>query len=104
MSWMMLILAGCFEMVGVIGISLVNRKPSVRTFLVLIIGFSASFALLALAMQQISMGTAYAVWTGIGTVGSALIGMFYLGESKDGKRVFFIFLIIASVVGLKLVG
>jgi len=101
-SWAALILAGCFEMVGVIGIGMVNRKPSVRSFLVLAVGFLLSFVLLARAMNDIPMGTAYAVWTGIGTAGSALAGMIWFGEPRDRRRIFFIFLIVASVIGLKL--
>ena len=102
MSWAALILAGCFEMVGVMGIAMVNRKPSARSFLVLVLGFLTSFVLLARAMNDIAMGTAYAVWTGIGTVGSALTGMIWFGEPKDLRRIFFILLIVASVIGLKL--
>lgn len=49
------------------------------------------------------MGTAYAVWTGIGTVGGALVGILFYGEPKDGKRIFFIALILGSAVGLKLI-
>jgi paired small multidrug resistance pump len=82
-GWVALILAGCFEMVGVAGITMVNRKPSARSFLVLVLGFLMSFVLLARAMNDIAMGTACAVWTGIGTVGSAVTGMIGFGEPKD---------------------
>ncbi|WP_059049861.1 DMT family transporter [Paenibacillus senegalimassiliensis] len=103
MSWVALIFAGCFEVVGVMGITLVNRKPSVRSFLTMAGGFALSFVLLAFAMKDISMGTAYAIWTGIGTVGGALLGMILYGESKSLLRLFFIGLILASVIGLKLI-
>ncbi|MEF2966261.1 multidrug efflux SMR transporter [Paenibacillus sp. M1] len=103
MSWIALILAGCFEVVGVAGISMVNKKPSVRALITLVGGFLLSFVLLSFAMREISMGTAYAIWTGIGTVGGALIGMIFYGESRNITRLFFIFLIIASVIGLKLI-
>ncbi|WP_018749885.1 DMT family transporter [Paenibacillus sanguinis] len=103
MSWVALILAGCFEVVGVMGITLVNQKPSARSFLIMAGGFALSFVLLAIAMKDISMGTAYAIWTGIGTVGSALLGMILYGESKSLLRLFFIGLILASVIGLKLI-
>ena len=56
-----------------------------------------------LGMRQLPMGVSYAVWTGIGTAGGAILGML-LGESKDLRRIFFIFLIIVSVIGLKLIG
>ncbi|MMZ69271.1 Multidrug resistance protein YkkD [compost metagenome] len=54
-------------------------------------------------MQSISMGTAYAVWTGMGTVGSTLVGMFLYGESKDAKRLLFIAMVLSAAVGLKLI-
>lgn len=103
MSWFALILAGCFEVVGVMGITMINKKLSIYSIITLLGGFTISFILLSLAMREISMGTAYAIWTGIGTIGSALIGMVFFGESKNKIRLFFIFLIIASVVGLKLI-
>ena len=103
MSWMALIVAGCFEVVGVMGITMVNRDRSMPSFATLAGGFIVSFLLLSVAMKEISMGTAYAVWTGIGTVGGALVGMFFYGESKSRIRVLFISLIVVSVMGLKLI-
>jgi len=104
MTWISLIFAGLFEVVGVMGMSLVNQKRSFRSYLVLVAGFGLSFALLSYAMTGIAMGTAYAVWTGIGTVGSTVVGMFLYGESKDRMRLFCIALIVCSVIGLKLLG
>jgi len=101
MVWILLILAGCFECVGVIGITKVNQKASLASYAVLIGGFLLSFILLSISMESIPMGTAYAVWTGIGTVGATLVGMFFYGESKDKWRIVFIVLIILSVIGLK---
>lgn len=103
MNWFLLIAAGLFEVAGVTGISKFNEKKSLTSFFFMTTGFGASFLLLAQAMQTISMGTAYAVWTGIGTAGSALIGMLFLGEAKEWKRLAFIGLIISSTIGLKLV-
>jgi paired small multidrug resistance pump len=103
MTWISLILAGCFEVVGVIGISQVNKKPSFYSYLILIGGFIVSFLLLSLAMQEIAMGTAYAVWTGIGAVGSTLVGMLFYREPTDKLRIFFIMLVIISVIGLKII-
>ncbi|MED4583326.1 multidrug efflux SMR transporter [Brevibacillus choshinensis] len=103
MTWISLILAGCFEVVGVMGITQVNQKPSLRSYAVLIGGFTLSFVLLTIAMKEIAMGTAYAVWTGIGTVGSALIGMLVYGEPRDTLRIACIALVIVSVAGLKLI-
>nr|WP_280922240.1 multidrug efflux SMR transporter [Ammoniphilus resinae] len=98
-----MIVAGVFEMVGVIGITKVNQSPSVKSYLIMFGGFVLSFSFLSLAMKGISMGTAYAVWSGIGTVGSTLVGMYRYGEPKDARRLFFIAMIIGSVVGLKLI-
>ncbi|GED67839.1 multidrug resistance protein YkkD [Brevibacillus reuszeri] len=103
MTWVSLIVAGLFEVVGVMGITQVNRKVSVRSLCVLIGGFTLSFILLSYAMTEIAMGTAYAVWTGIGTVGSALVGMLFYGEPKDKLRILCIALVIISVAGLKLI-
>ncbi|WP_379968202.1 DMT family transporter [Ectobacillus sp. sgz5001026] len=103
MNWVALILAGCFEVVGVLGVTLINRNPSIRSFLILIGGFSLSFVFLYISMENISMGTAYAVWTGIGTVGATLVGMLFFGESRNTTRIFFILLVIMSVLGLKFV-
>jgi paired small multidrug resistance pump len=103
MTWFFLILAGCMEVVGVIGITKVNQSPSVKSYSILVGGFLLSFIFLFLAMKGIAMSTAYAVWTGIGTVGSALVGMFMYGESRNKPRIMFIALIIVSVVALKIV-
>ena len=102
MDWLSLVLAGCFEIVGVSGINKVNRSKNVASYSTLIIGFVLSFFCLSYAMKTISMGTAYAVWTGIGTVGSALLGMIVYGESKEWKRILFISMVLCAAVGLKL--
>ncbi|CAM4202433.1 multidrug efflux SMR transporter [Paenibacillus alkaliterrae] len=103
MSWLFVILAGLFEIAGVTGIAQLNRRPSVRTFLIMAGGFAISFWFLALAMNELAMGTAYAVWTGIGTVGSALIGILFYKESKSLMRIAFMMLVLGSVIGLKLI-
>ena len=68
-----------------------------------ILGFGGSLVLLQYAMQTIPMGTAYAVWTGIGVVGGTLVGMLFYGESRNWKRILFIFIILIAAIGLKLV-
>ncbi len=103
MAWAYVILAGCCEVVGVAGMNGVARKRDLRSAILLLAGFAASFTLLNLSFRTLDMGVAYAVWTGIGAAGSTVVGMFFLGESKDLKRIFFISLIIAGVVGLKLI-
>jgi paired small multidrug resistance pump len=103
MDWAFLILAGFCEIAGVAAISKFNKNKSVLNLIYIVFGFLLSFSLLSLAMETISMGTAYAVWTGIGTVGSALIGILFLGESAGWKRIMFIALIITSTIGLKFI-
>ncbi|MDN3449163.1 multidrug efflux SMR transporter [Planococcus sp. APC 3906] len=102
MAWVYLILAGCFEVLGVIGMNRVVKYKSLSSYIVLVGGFAVSFSLLGLAMRTLPMGLSYAVWTGIGTVGGTLVGMLIYGESKDWKRIVFIAMIVAAVVGLKL--
>ncbi|WP_085522317.1 DMT family transporter [Tuberibacillus sp. Marseille-P3662] len=103
MAWLTLIIAGCCEMVGVTALEKISRKVSWRSVGLLATGFICSFSLLKLAMNTIPMSTAYAVWSGIGTAGSALLGMIIYNESKSLRRVVCISLIVLSVVGLKLV-
>ncbi len=103
MDWAALIAAGFCEIIGVSGINKVNRSKTAASYATLIGGFMLSFMLLSLAMKTISAGTAYAVWTGIGTAGSALLGMFYYGESKDWRRLMFISMVLAAAAGLKLI-
>ncbi|MFB5675058.1 DMT family transporter [Paenibacillus terreus] len=101
MDWLMLIGAGLLEVVGVIGIQRVAQKNNWTNNLILIAGFILSFMLLSNAMATIPLATAYAVWTGIGTVGAAIVGMCFFKESKSWLRLLCILGIIISVVGLK---
>jgi len=114
MDWFALILAGGSEVLGVLNIKrLTMKKWDGAIYLILsfgangaiylILSFGASLFLLSFAMKTIPMGTAYGVWTGIGTIGSTLLGMFLYGEPKEWKRIFFIALILASAIGLKLI-
>ncbi|MCH7322048.1 multidrug efflux SMR transporter [Solibacillus sp. MA9] len=102
MAWVYLILAGLFEVGGVIGMNKVAQRKNLSSFAILFGAFACSFTFLALAMKTLPMGVSYAVWTGIGTVGGTLVGMFIYNESKDWKRVLFISFIIIAVVGLKI--
>ncbi|MFE4704450.1 DMT family transporter [Peribacillus simplex] len=103
MAWVSLILAGLFEMFGVAMINKLHKDRNWQSLLLLFIGFGASFLFLAYAMKTLPMGTAYAIWTGIGASGGAIIGMLLYGESKDWRRVVFIAMVLGSAVGLKLV-
>lgn len=103
MAWISLIVAGLFEVCGVLSINKLHQDKSLFSLVQLLIFFGLSFFFLSLALEVLPMGTTYAVWTGIGASGGALLGMVFFGESKDWKRIFFIMLIIFAVVGLKLV-
>ena len=103
MSWIYLLIAGLLEIVWAIGLKYTNGFtrlwPSVATICAMI----ASFAFLAPALKSIPLGTAYAVWTGIGAAGTAIIGIAFLGESREFLRILCLALIITGVVGLKYV-
>lgn len=103
MDWMLLIAAGLLEVVGVIGIKRVARNNNWTNNIILIAGFVISFQLLIRAMDTIPLATAYAVWTGIGAVGAAIVGMIFFKESKSWIRIGCILGVIFSVVGLKMV-
>lgn len=102
MNWFYLFIAGLFEIAWAIGLKYTEgwtrALPSVVTAVLMI----ASFYFLSLAVRSLPIGTAYAVWTGIGTVGAAILGMFLFDEPKDIVRVLCIALIIAGIAGLKL--
>lgn len=101
MAWVALVGAGLFEMLGVAMMNEMYRRKSWIPVALLVVFFSMSFWLLSVAMEVIAMGTAYAIWTGIGASGGALVGMFFYNEGKDWKRIVCIALIIGAVVGLK---
>lgn len=103
MAWLSVIIAGIFEVFGVLSINKLHNEKSIKSLLQLLLFFGVSFLFLAYGLQTLPMGTAYAVWTGIGASGGALLGMFFFNESKDNKRIMFILLIIFAVVGLKLI-
>ncbi|MFB5661829.1 DMT family transporter [Alteribacillus sp. HJP-4] len=103
MAWLYLFAAGIFEMTGVTMINKFHHDKSLAALLLVGGGFSLSFIFLAFAMETLPMGTAYAVWTGIGAAGGAVLGMIWYNESKDIRRIFCIVLIIVGAAGLKIV-
>ncbi|MGN4931481.1 DMT family transporter [Bacillus cereus group sp. MYBK14-1] len=103
MAWISLILAGLFEMFGVAMINKLHKDRNCQSLVLLILGFGLSFIFLAYAMETLPMGTAYAIWTGIGASGGAILGMVFYGESKDWRRLIFIGMVLGAAIGLKLV-
>lgn len=104
MDWIILIVAGLFEMFGVTMINRLSIKRTLSTILLIILGFGVSLTLLSIALKTIPMGTGYAMWTGIGVVGGSVIGMIFFNESKDWKRLVCILVILLSSIGLKMIG
>jgi quaternary ammonium compound-resistance protein SugE len=102
MSWFILFLAGLLEVAWAVGLKqtagFTRLWPSVFT----VVAMSGSVLLLGLALRHLPLGTAYAVWTGIGTVGTAIVGMAVLGEPAGALRMLSIALIVAGIAGLKL--
>lgn len=106
MSWLFIIIAGLGETSGVVMMNEWHRRRHWGAIVGLLLSFGFSLSFLSLGIRDIPLGTAYAVWTGIGTVGGTvggtLVGMLFYGESRDWKRILFIALILAAAVGLKL--
>ena len=102
MAWTYLVLAGLFEIGWAIGLKFTDGftrpLPSVLTAVSMVV----SVVLLGLALKTLPVGTGYAVWTGIGTVGTAILGIYLLGEPATIARLACIGLIVAGILGLKL--
>lgn len=103
MQWIYLIIAGFLEVTFITLLKLSDNFSNIKWSILFFIAYILSFVFLNKALQDIPMGTAYAVWTGIGAVGAVLIGIIFFKESADFWRLFFIFTLIASIIGLKLV-
>lgn len=100
---MYLVVAGLFECGWAIGLKYTDGFTKLIPSLLTVSAMAISFWLLSVAMKTIPVGTAYAVWTGIGAVGVAILGMILLGESRDIMRIICLLLIVSGIVGLKLV-
>lgn len=103
MAWIFLFFAGLFEIGWAIGLKFTEGFTRLVPTLLTAISMIVSLGLLGLALKTLPVGTAYAVWTGIGTVGTALLGIWLLGEPATALRLSCIGLIVAGIVGLKLV-
>ena len=102
MKWIFLLVAGGFEVFWAFelknSLGFTKLIPSVLT----ILGMIASFYFLALALRTLPLGTAYAIWTGIGTIGTVILGVLLLNEPMSAGRFIFISLIITGIIGLKM--
>ncbi|PIC99146.1 QacE family quaternary ammonium compound efflux SMR transporter [Sporosarcina sp. P31] len=104
MAWVYLAIASLGEIFGVVSINYYLQKRSIKRLLLIVGIFGFGFVFLSLAMREIQMSTAYAVWTGLGAAGAVLMGILIFKESASIKRLFFLSLIILGAVGLKLFG
>ncbi|MDN2487314.1 quaternary ammonium compound efflux SMR transporter SugE [Kosakonia sacchari] len=102
MSWLILLIAGLLEVVWAIGLKYTHGFTRLMPSLITVTAMVASVVLLSWAMKTLPVGTAYAIWTGIGAVGAAVAGIMLLGESASLARILSLCLIVAGIIGLKL--
>ena len=102
MTWILLVVAGVFEVGFALGVKYSEGFTRLWPTLGMVVAGATSFYLLSLSMKSLPAGTAYAIWTGIGAAGTAILGILFLGESGSLFRVLSLFLIVAGVIGLRL--
>ncbi len=102
MSWIILFIAGLLEVVWAIGLKYTHGFTRLTPSVITVTAMIVSIVLLSWAMRSLPVGTAYAVWTGIGAVGAAITGILLLGEPASLARIASLALIVAGIVGLKL--
>jgi quaternary ammonium compound-resistance protein SugE len=102
MAWVFLVIAGLFEVGFTTSLKLSDNFSNKGWAIAFAVSITLSFVFLNKAIQTIPMGMAYAVWTGIGAVGTAIVGIVLFREPAEFWRLFFIFLLIGSIIGLKL--
>ena len=102
MAWIYLLIAGLLEVVWAVGLKYTEGFTKLVPSVVTLGAMAASVGLLGLALRTLPLGTGYAIWTGIGTVGTAIAGMVMLGEPAGALRLLCIALIVAGILGLKL--
>jgi quaternary ammonium compound-resistance protein SugE len=102
MAWVILVLAGLFEVGWAIGLKYTNGYTRLWPTIWTVLAMIASVWLLGIAMKSLPVGTAYSVWVGVGAVGTVILGIVLLGEPANPARLISVALIIAGIVGLKL--
>jgi quaternary ammonium compound-resistance protein SugE len=103
MAWVILVLAGLFEVAWAVGLKYTEGFTRLWPTLWTVAAMALSLTLLGLALRSLPLGTAYAVWTGVGTLGTALLGIWLFHEPADTARLLCIGLILVGIVGLKVV-
>lgn len=102
MSWVILVIAGLFEMAWAIGLKYTEGFTKLWPTVGTLVAMAASVLLLGLALKNLPVGTAYAIWVGIGALGTAIMGIVLFGESTDIFKLISLGLIFAGIIGLKL--
>ena len=102
MNWIYLLIAGILEIGWAVGLKYTEGWSKLYPSLITVVLMIASFQFLSLALKTLPIGTAYAIWTGIGAVGTAILGMIIFDEPRDISRILCILLIVAGIAGLKL--
>ena len=102
MAWLLLVLAGLFEVAWAIGLKYTDGFTRLWPTVGTLAAMAISLGLLGLAMKSLPVGTSYAVWVGVGAVGTAILGIVLLGEPANAGRLVSLGLIVAGIVGLKL--
>lgn len=102
MSWFILFIAGLLEIGWAVGLKLSENFTKPLPTVLTVIALIASLVLLGIAMRTLPLGTAYAVWTGIGAVGTVIIGILYFGDPFTFTRVLCVAMIVGGILGLKL--
>ncbi len=103
MSWFFIFIASIFEVSWAIGLKYSEGFTKLFPTIFTISSMILSYVFLSLGIKNISLGTAYAVWTGIGVIGTTIYGMIFFNESKDIIRIFFISLIFIGIIGIRLI-
>lgn len=102
MDWLFLIAGGIFEIVWATALKYANGFSKLYPSIITVIGMIISFAFLSISLKTLPIGTAYSVWTGIGAIGTVIVGILLFGESHSIMRMIYIALVISGIVGLKL--
>ncbi|KIY21845.1 quaternary ammonium compound efflux SMR transporter SugE [Mesobacillus subterraneus] len=101
MAWIFLVIAGLFEVVWAIGLKYTDGFTKLYPSLITIAGMGISFYFLSMAVKTLPIGTAYAIWTGIGAAGAVLLGIVLFGEPRSLLRLLFVAFILIGIIGLK---
>lgn len=102
MNWLYLLIAGFFEIFWAVGLKFSQGFTKILPSILTVIGMLASFYFLSLALKKLPLSIAYAIWTGIGTLGTILFGVIYFGESISVAKIFCLVMILSGIIGLRI--